>query len=82
MALTSSSEAAPNSFYANEDSFEGQDYYELFAAQNYTVSLNNTALQASDNSSRHLGIFSVSNLAKWLDRKRLPLKPQSPIHFP
>ena len=59
-------------FYPNEDSFEGQDYYKLFADQNYTVVLNNTALQASDNSSRHLGIFSVSNMAKWLDRNVYP----------
>ena len=59
-------------FYPNEESFKGQDYYALFAAQNYSVVLNNTALQASDNSSRHLGIFSVSNMAKWLDRNVYP----------
>jgi alkaline phosphatase len=59
-------------FYPNEDSFEEQDYYQLFRDQNYTVVLNNTELQASDNSSRHLGVFSVNVMAKWLDRHVYP----------
>src|ERR1700761_2319547 len=59
-------------FYPGKGSFQGLDYYKVFADQNYTVVLNNTALQASDNSSRHLGIFSVSNMAKWLDRHVYP----------
>ncbi|RMZ86321.1 hypothetical protein DV736_g6455, partial [Chaetothyriales sp. CBS 134916] len=59
-------------FYPNEDSFEGRDYYNLFAEKNYTVVLNDTALQASDNTTKHLGIFSTSNMAKWLDRNVYP----------
>jgi alkaline phosphatase len=59
-------------FYPNKGSFQGKDYYEVFAQQNYTVVLNNTALQSSDNSSRHLGIFSVNNMAVWVDRNVYP----------
>ncbi|OQV00587.1 hypothetical protein CLAIMM_06066 isoform 2 [Cladophialophora immunda] len=59
-------------FYPGKGSFQGKDYYQEFANQNYTVVLNNTALQASDNSSKHLGIFSVNNMAKWLDRNVYP----------
>ncbi|OAP61479.1 hypothetical protein AYL99_03682 [Fonsecaea erecta] len=59
-------------FYPGKGSFQGKDYYQEFADQNYTVVWNNTALQASDNSSKHLGIFSVSNMAKWLDRNVYP----------
>ncbi|RMZ84081.1 hypothetical protein DV737_g1251, partial [Chaetothyriales sp. CBS 132003] len=59
-------------FYPNENSFEGRNYYNLFAEKNYTIVLNDTALRASDNSTKHLGIFSVSNMAKWLDRNVYP----------
>jgi len=59
-------------FYPNKNSFQGKDYYAEFAAKNYSVVLNNTALQASSNSSKTLGIFSVSNMAKWLDRNVYP----------
>ena len=59
-------------FYPGKTSFMGQDYYKLFADAGYNIILNNTALQASDNSSRQLGIFSVSNMAKWLDRNVYP----------
>lgn len=59
-------------FYAGKGSFQGKDYYQVFAQQNYTVVQNNTALQASDNSTKHLGVFSVSNMAKWLDRNVYP----------
>lgn len=45
-----------------------RDYYQEFANAGYAVVQNNTALAASSNSSRTLGIFSVSNMAKWLDR--------------
>lgn len=45
-----------------------QDYYNVFRRAGYGVALNNTQLQAASNSSRLLGIFSVSNMAKWLDR--------------
>jgi alkaline phosphatase len=44
------------------------NYYDAFAAQGYQVVNDNTALQAADASKRTLGIFSTSNMAKWLDR--------------
>lgn len=59
-------------FYPNRRSFQGKDYYAEFANQGYNVVLNNTALQATDASERTLGIFSVNNLAKWLDRNVYP----------
>ena len=49
-------------------SFKGRDYYAAFAAKGYSVVLNNTALQKAPKTSKTLGIFSVSNMAKWLDR--------------
>lgn len=59
-------------FYPNSKSFQQRDYYAEFADEGYNVVLNNTALQATDNSSRTLGVFSVSNMAKWLDREVYP----------
>jgi alkaline phosphatase len=44
------------------------DYYKVFADAGYDVVYNNTELQAASDSDRILGIFSVSNMAKWLDR--------------
>lgn len=55
-------------FYPGKGSFQGKDYYAEFAKKNYTLVMNNTALQATSNSSKTLGIFSVSNMATWLDR--------------
>ena len=55
-------------FFPNKGSFKGLDYYAQFANAGYNVVQNNTALQASSNSTKTLGIFSVSNMAKWLDR--------------
>jgi alkaline phosphatase len=55
-------------FYPNSASFQGKDYYAEFAKKGYNVVLNNTALQKTDTSKKTLGIFSVNNMAKWLDR--------------
>jgi len=44
------------------------DYYNVFRDAGYRVVMNNTALQAASNTDRLLGIFTVSNMAKWLDR--------------
>ncbi|KAJ9126780.1 hypothetical protein QFC24_001812 [Naganishia onofrii] len=44
------------------------NYYNAFADQGYQIVNDNTALQAADASKRTLGIFSTSNMAKWLDR--------------
>lgn len=55
-------------FYPNSASFQGRDYYAAFAERGYNVVLNNTALRATSSEEKTLGIFSKSNLAKWLDR--------------
>jgi alkaline phosphatase len=55
-------------FFPNSRSFQGKDYYAEFAKKGYNIVLNNTALQSTDTSEKTLGIFSVSNMAKWLDR--------------
>lgn len=59
-------------FYANEESYEGEDFYDNFAQRGYEVVQNNTALAATGNSSKTLGIFSTGNLAVWLDRNVYP----------
>lgn len=49
-------------------SYMDKDYYAEFAKKGYQVVMNNTQLSAASNSTKTLGIFSVSNMAKWLDR--------------
>lgn len=48
--------------------YQGKDYYEEFAKQDYQIIHNRTALLSAKSSEKALGIFTVSNLAKWLDR--------------
>lgn len=55
-------------FFPGKDSFRGKDYYAEFAKKGYNVVQNNTALQKTSNDKKTLGIFSVFNMAKWLDR--------------
>lgn len=55
-------------FIPGTRSFQGKDYYAAFAAKGYNVVQNNTSLQKTPNTSKTLGIFSISNMAKWLDR--------------
>ena len=55
-------------FIAGSGSFMGKNYYTEFANKGYKVVLNKTSLLSASNSSKTLGIFSVSNMAKWLDR--------------
>jgi alkaline phosphatase len=55
-------------FLPSSKSFQGKNYYEEFQKKGYNLIQNNTALQNASNSERTLGIFSVSNMAKWLDR--------------
>lgn len=55
-------------FLPSEDSFNGDDYYSLFSEAGYEVAWNASGLNNTDNSQRHLGIFSVSNMNVWLDR--------------
>ncbi|SMR47180.1 unnamed protein product [Zymoseptoria tritici ST99CH_3D1] len=44
------------------------DYYQQFADAGYNVVHNASALNATSSSERTLGVFSKSNMAKWLDR--------------
>ena len=55
-------------FLPGDESYRGQDYYQLFRDRGYNVVLNNTALSATSTSERTLGVFSVSNMNVWLDR--------------
>ena len=55
-------------FYPGPGSFKGLDYYAEFAKKGYNVVQNQTALLQTANDTKTLGIFSVSNMAKWLDR--------------
>lgn len=55
-------------FIPGSGSFQGKDYYAAFANKGYKVVQNNTSLRKTPNDARTLGIFSVSNMAKWLDR--------------
>ncbi|KAH0565460.1 hypothetical protein GP486_001141 [Trichoglossum hirsutum] len=55
-------------FYPGKDSYRGKDYYKEFSDAGYNVVWNNTAMQKTPNNTKTLGIFSVSNMAKWLDR--------------
>lgn len=55
-------------FILGPGSFKGKNYYTEFANKGYNVVYNNTQLQATSNSTKTLGIFCVSNMAKWLDR--------------
>jgi alkaline phosphatase len=59
-------------FIPGPGSFEGLDYYKQFAKEGYTVVQNKTAMDAAKNTTKILGIFSVSNMAKWLDRNVYP----------
>lgn len=55
-------------FLPGEDSYQGQDYYQLFAEAGYNVVLNNTALSTTSNSEKTVGVFTTSNMNVWLDR--------------
>ena len=44
------------------------NYYNVFSDAGYKIVSNNTELQAASNSDRLLGIFSISNMAKWYVR--------------
>jgi alkaline phosphatase len=48
--------------------FLNRDYYQEFSKKGYAIAQNKTSLTALKNDTRALGIFSVSNMAKWLDR--------------
>lgn len=55
-------------FFSPESPHEDKDYYEEFAKKGYQVVWNKTSLAEASTSEKALGIFTVSNMAKWLDR--------------
>ena len=55
-------------FFPNRQSFNGKDYYQAFREKGYNLALNKTSLLNTPNNGKALGIFSQSNMAKWLDR--------------
>ncbi|RYN62578.1 hypothetical protein AA0118_g5525 [Alternaria tenuissima] len=58
-------------FYPSElggITYQDKNYYDEFAAQDYQIIQNRTALLSASNEDKALGIFTTSNMAKWLDR--------------
>ncbi|KAF1958723.1 alkaline phosphatase-like protein [Byssothecium circinans] len=48
--------------------YQNKTYYDEFAKKGYKVLQNRTSLLAAPNNEKALGVFTVSNMAKWLDR--------------
>lgn len=45
-----------------------KDYYQEFSNAGYNIVLDRDELEETDNTTKTLGIFTTSNMAKWLDR--------------
>ncbi|KAK2746067.1 hypothetical protein FQN57_003407 [Myotisia sp. PD_48] len=65
-----------------EDSYKGQNYYDLFQKKGYSLSWNNTALSQASNKTRALGVFSTGVMAKWLDRNIYPKNLKDQKNYP
>ncbi|ODV89828.1 hypothetical protein CANCADRAFT_144623 [Tortispora caseinolytica NRRL Y-17796] len=63
-------------------SYQGQNYYDIFSNAGYSVYFNNSALSSAANDTKALGIFSIGNLAKWLDRNVYPENLQNQTNYP
>jgi alkaline phosphatase len=48
--------------------YQNKDWYNEFQSKGYKVHWNKTSLATASNKDKALGIFTVSNMAKWLDR--------------
>jgi alkaline phosphatase len=48
--------------------YQNKDWYNEFQNKGYKVHWNKTSLATADSKDKALGIFTVSNMAKWLDR--------------
>ncbi|KAG7089490.1 hypothetical protein E1B28_011170 [Marasmius oreades] len=59
-------------FIKGSGSPEGLDFYEEFRKDDYSVVFDKDQLANAGNDSKVLGIFSISNMAKWLDRNVFP----------
>ena len=58
-------------FIAGDQSYLGKDYYQEFRNAGYNVVFNKTDMENTDNKEKTLGIFTISNLEKWVDREVL-----------
>jgi alkaline phosphatase len=59
-------------FIPGPGSWNGSNFYEAFSDKGYSVVYNKTEMLETSNDKKTLGIFSVSNMAKWLDREVYP----------
>ncbi|KAJ8503406.1 hypothetical protein ONZ45_g10884 [Pleurotus djamor] len=59
-------------FIPGSGSPNGTDYYKAFQAKGYNVVYDKTQLASTSTRKKTLGIFSKSNMAKWLDRNVYP----------
>ncbi|KAF2007475.1 alkaline phosphatase-like protein [Amniculicola lignicola CBS 123094] len=48
--------------------YKDQDYFDLFAKKGYQLVTSKTQLAAAKTDKKTLGVFTTSNMAKWLDR--------------
>jgi alkaline phosphatase len=48
--------------------YQNKNYFDEFAKADYQIIQNRTAMLAAPNTEKTLGIFTTSNMAKWLDR--------------
>ncbi|KAI8937675.1 hypothetical protein NX059_005377 [Plenodomus lindquistii] len=48
--------------------YQGKNYFDEFAKADYQIIQNRTALMSASSSEKALGIFTTSNMAKWIDR--------------
>lgn len=49
-------------------SYMDKDYFAEFSKAGYQVVYNNKELEAASSTEKTLGVFTISNMAKWLDR--------------
>ena len=59
---------SPSLNASGASTYQKLDYYKVFADAGYNVVYNKTQLDATPSDKKTLGIFSQSNMAKWLDR--------------
>ncbi|KAJ3567405.1 hypothetical protein NP233_g6386 [Leucocoprinus birnbaumii] len=59
-------------FLPNHSSWQGQDMYKAFEQKGYNVVFDANALKKTSAKDRTLGIFTIGNMAVWVDRNILP----------
>ncbi|KAJ7289262.1 alkaline-phosphatase-like protein [Mycena rebaudengoi] len=59
-------------FIPGPTSPNGTDFYAAFAKEGYQVVYNNSELKKAGTKKKTLGIFSIENMAKWVDRNIYP----------